>query len=473
MARKLYLDVDNQRLVSGIDSAIAASVPSMFFADSGDYELYFLATGTGSTAFDTLDYSAKTVKLAIGAAPPSTATAYVAQNTWSDTSATVSATIARTITGGTAINEQQTVTFTPDAFDGTFAISIPSRTLTFSTVTAGIWTTSGSHGLIALEPFAVTGFGTPTGFSNGGTLYCAQVIDSTRFYAASAATTTAITSATCTTAGTGYTITATTSALDARTTPADVQTAIESLASVGAGNIAVTGIAGRLYRLSYEANKGQFSYPLPTVTHALTPVYGKTAALDFNTTELYNAISASASIAATLEIEVSEGGKVQTVLQTGVTISNNIIGDSSPTPVNPNVATSFRATCDSKTTQSFSAGVSDVLSWNPVVEDEWLGFDAGKTTYTIPAGAGGLWQFNVMVFMWCNPPGVLMVTLCKNSTEIGRMHAASINDAAQATFASTARCEAGDAIQVKCTVWGASGEVRNDDGVCFFDGRLV
>jgi hypothetical protein len=256
------------------------------------------------------------------------------QNTWTNLASTVSATVTRTTTGGASANEQQKVSFSPDAQNGTFSLTFPSRAITLASVTAGLFTTSGSHGLAALEPFTTTGHEAPTGgLANGQTLYVASVVNSTQFRSAGTATTTPVSTYAATTAGTITTLTASTSLIPARASAGDVQTALEAVASVGSGNVLVLAVPGREYRIGYQNNKGQVELPLLTVAASLTPLYGKTATLNFATTQLANAISAAASIEGTLEVEATDGGIVETLVQVPVTLRNDIISATSPTPV--------------------------------------------------------------------------------------------------------------------------------------------
>lgn len=333
MARKLYVNVDESRLVGGINSGLPPVLDNLVEADNVDYELYFVTASSGDTLFEPLDYASASVKFAVGPTPPSGATLYATTTAWTNLSSAVTATLSRTITGTAAVNEQQKLTLAPEAFDGTFALTFPSQELTFASVTAGVFTTSGNHGLAVSQGFVVTGFGTPTGFSNGATLFVSQIVASNKFFANSIVTSTAITSYAATTAGTGYTITASTAAIAARSTTAQVQEALEILSQIGFGNVDVTGTAGKEYRFSFKNNKGQAALPLMTVAHALTPVYGKTGRVNFNTSSLANAISASATLDASLEIEVTNGTEVVTVLQVPVTIKNEVIAAGSPTPV--------------------------------------------------------------------------------------------------------------------------------------------
>jgi len=343
MARRLFIDTEAGRFVDGVNSNIPAALDNLFENDSADYELYFLRRDpTGAFLYEAQDFSAKSVKLHIAPAPPSTATAYVAQNTWTNLPSTVSATVTRAVTGGSVSNEQQRLTFSPDAQNGTFSLSIPSRTITVSAVAAGLFTASDNHGLAVLEPFTITGLTTPTGgLSNGQTLFTSTIVNPTQFRAAATRTTTPTNSFAASSGGTASTITASTRLVAARASGAEVQAALEALPSVGAGNVVVLASPGREYRIGYQGEKGQVPIPVATVAAALTPLFGKTATLNFATAELANAISASASLGATLEVEVTESGSVDTVLQVPVTLRNDIITGASPLPVSTTTATFF------------------------------------------------------------------------------------------------------------------------------------
>jgi hypothetical protein len=271
----------------------------------------------------------------------------------------VTATVARTVTGGASTNEQQNVTFAPAAYDGTFALTIPSRVITVSSVSAGVFTTSGNHGLALLEPFTLTGFTTPTGFSNGNTLFVAALLSSTTLFAAPTPTTTAVTGYTAN-GGTIRTITAATPHLSARATGLQVQAALEQLTSVGEGNISVVASPGSSYRLAYQGAKQQTLLPVATVAAALTPIYAKTATINFSTSALQNAISASASVDAVLEIETTDGSEVETLVQAPITLLNDIIEAGSVTPVTG--TTSFALLAPDSSTWSVSIDNDGVLT---------------------------------------------------------------------------------------------------------------
>ena len=325
MARQLYIDTDSGRFVEGVNSSLTIAVENLFNGDNVPYELYFLkASTTGNAIYDPVDNSAASVKFAIGPNPPSAASAYASQNTWTNISSVVTGTIARTITGSSSTNEQQTLTFAPDAFDGTFSISIPSRTVALSSISAGVFTSSGNHGLALFEPFAVTGATTPSGFTNGQTLYVSTIGSAQTFYANSVITSSTIAYGAAS-AGSIYTITASSSAVPARASVELVQSYVEAVTSVGSGNVNVTGSVAKLYRMSFQNAKQQTQLGLATVAGTLTPVYGKTATISFGTTALLNAISASATIDGTVEVQITNGTEITTVLQKPVVLNKDII----------------------------------------------------------------------------------------------------------------------------------------------------
>jgi len=336
MARKLYIDTEEGRFVEGLNSSIPPDFNTLFEGDIAPYELYFVRRDPSRVnAFAPEDFSGASVKFHIGPPPPSTATAYVAQQTWTNLPTTVSATVTRTVEGGVAANEQQTITFSPEALSGTFALTFPARTIALNSVTGGVFTTVSAHGLTFAEPFVPTGLsGTAGGLANDQQFFVAQVINPNQFTATSKLQTPASVTLAASGVGSIGTITATSRVISARATAAQAQATLEAVPSIGFGNINVLAAPGQTYRLGYQNDKGQIGLPAPTVTtSSLAPAFGKTANVNFNTVELTNAISASASIAAVLEVEATESGKVETFVQVPVTLRNDIIASGAPTPV--------------------------------------------------------------------------------------------------------------------------------------------
>jgi hypothetical protein len=344
MSRSLYLDVESARFISGFNSSIPASLESLFRGDNAQYELYFVQRNTAenpTTLYEPVDYSARTVKLAIGAAPPVSITAYVVQNTWTNFGSTVTATVTRSVTGSATTNEQQLVTLSPAAWSGSFSITIPARSISVSSISAGLFTTSGNHGLTTYEPFVATGFTTPTGFSNGQTLFVATILSSTTFFANATPTATPITGYTASGGGTLSTVLAATSLINARASGAQVRETLEQVASVGIGNVSVVANPGSTYRIAFTGLKSATQLALATAAGtSIVPVHGKYARLNFGTLELSDAISASASIDAVLEVETTDGATIETACQVPVTLNNDLIKTGSPTPITSGV-TSF------------------------------------------------------------------------------------------------------------------------------------
>jgi len=328
MARKLFVDTDIGRFVQGTNSSVPDDLDNLFSGDNVPYELYFLQTNAkGDSVYTTVDNSALAVKLAIGPNPPSSASAYVSQNTWADGSTAVSATITKTITGGVLLNEQQTLAFSTNVSDGTYSLTFPNRSVVLTSITRGLFTTSGSHGLAILEPFVCVGNTAATGFDNGDTLYVTRLKAPNSFYASSSPTGSSGTyqSFSALTAGSIYTVTATSTAIPVRSNPETVKSILEKVPSIGGNNINVSGTLGKTYTMLYQGAKQQFAFPLATVTGSLVPLYFKTASLNFATTALTNAISASATIDATIEVQLTNGTEVTTVIQRPVTIYKDII----------------------------------------------------------------------------------------------------------------------------------------------------
>lgn len=389
MARQLFIDIDQARFVGGLENNQGSGLENLFQHDVAEYELYFVRQNFNApTIFEPQDFSGRSVKLHIGPAAPSTATAYVAQAAWSNVSSTVTASVSRTITGGTAANEQQLLSFSPEAYGGTFSITIPSRTISLTSVTAGLFTTSGSHGLALFESFTVTGSGTPTGgLVDGSTYYVAQLISRTQFRANATVTTTTITGYAATTAGSVLTYDATTQLIRPSDTAERVSAVVAALSSVGNGNVEVTAVPRKSMRFTFIGAKGQVTLPLMTVAAALTPAYHKKATLNFGTTELLNAISASASLSAVIEVETTEGGVIETLAQTPVTITNDIITNASTTPVvTPYSANLLRV---EPTITALTGGAASALDSLATSNGS---YPVGICVFFVRSGAPEIWQ---------------------------------------------------------------------------------
>ena len=262
----------------------------------------------------------------------------VFQSTWTNLSTTVTATIATTVTGSGLQNEIQRLTFSQEPLEGTFRLTFPNIALTSnSTVTSGVFFTSATHGLALNQPITITGFDTTiTGFTRGQTLFINSIPSVTSFLVATTAGGTTITTASATaatTAGSIATFLRQTDPLPASAVAADIATALQALDSIGVGGVSVAGIDGEFADITFSGGKGFCDQPTITIAHGLTAKPGKTADVNFATFALRDLVGNSNAVELDLEIELTESGTRQTVIQSGCSISEELIDANAFSPV--------------------------------------------------------------------------------------------------------------------------------------------
>jgi hypothetical protein len=262
----------------------------------------------------------------------------VFQSTWANLSTTVTATIATTVTGSGLQNEIQRLTFSQEPFEGTFRLTFPNIALTSnSTVTAGVFVTSVTHGLALNQPITITGFDTTiTGFTRGQTLFINSIPSVTSFLVATTAGGTTITTASATaatTAGSIATLLRQTDPLPASAVAADIATALQALDSIGVGGVSVAGIDGEFADITFSGGKGFCDQPTITIQSGLTAKPGKTAEVNFATFALRDLVGSSNAVELDLEIELTESGTRQTVIQSGCSVSEELIDANAFSPV--------------------------------------------------------------------------------------------------------------------------------------------
>lgn len=310
-------------------SVLVAPPASTYFAEDVEaIELYFLSGN------DFLDYSANTVKLAVGLTAPA-----AFQTSWTAISTGVSATITSTQTGGSGADAIQRVAFDKEPVRGTFALRLPSRNVTVSTVAAGLFTCASPHGLVNGQNVTLTGFSSITGFANGASVF---VRDRTTvaFAASNTLNGTAITSAAAAAGGTATIAALTTPQLTHDANSAQVQGGLSS--AVGSTQITVSGNVKEGLVLTYGGQFGGVAFSNVSVVNSnLAAADGLFANLSFNTSEIESLISAGNTSNLRLEVEVSDGTLRQTYASSA-NISADIIATSSPVPLpNPTPASSF------------------------------------------------------------------------------------------------------------------------------------
>lgn len=352
-ARKFYLDTQRRAFVSSPSSTLEASDPLFFDEDVEAVELFFLRpTGDLNTPYEFLDYSANTVKFAVGTTTPA-----ALQASWTALASGVTATITSLVTGESGSNEQQRIAFSPQPVSGGFALQLPSRNITVSSVSANIFTAA-DHGLYSGQSVSLTAFSlTNSSVANGSSYFVIRNSKDTFSLSSTASSTIALT-ATVTSGGGTVTLPAvTTGQLAYNAAPTQVQDAFVSAGVTvgGAPQILVTGTAAKEYVLTYANGSANRDYAnVSIVGSTLLASIGLSANVNFATNEIA-ALVAAGSTTAKLEIEVSGSGKRQTY-QTACSLSSDIVTSTSPTPAPAN--------------NSFTLQSPDASQWTVTIDND-------------------------------------------------------------------------------------------------------
>lgn len=345
--RRFFLDTQTRQFVSSATFPVPSGEPTLFNEDVEQIQLYFLDNG------NFVDYSANTVKFAVGITAP-----LALATSWSSISTGITATVATSITGGTGTAAVQTLSFSAEPEVGSFALRLPARNVTVSSVSASVFL-SGNHGLLNGQSVTLTGFSTPSGFTNG-TQYV--VLNRTRDGFQIADTSAATTAKTVSVASGGGT-----AELDAITTPliaagAGASQVEDAFVAAGisvdaAPQIIVTGDPANGFTFTFSNTQSGINFSaLEIVGNTLARAKGLVGTLNLNTEELQAAIIEGTS-QATIEIEVSGGGvrhTYQTAALLGADIINSVTG-SEPSPVVESTATSFDLQSPNGTVYTISA----------------------------------------------------------------------------------------------------------------------
>jgi hypothetical protein len=181
-------------------------------------------------------------------------------------------------------------------------------------VTAGVFITSAYHGFRVGQPIIFPTLGSPAGVTAGNQYYVYDLLGPDRFRITS------------TSGGTLMTVTAAsgTISIPARSTQlltsyadaADVQAGLEALDTIGDGNVAVAGLAGEYFYLSFRGNKANADFPPVTVLDtSLLPPYGKSGSLNLSVAGLQTLLDASGTTDAVdlkLEVEIGDSTGIET-----------------------------------------------------------------------------------------------------------------------------------------------------------------
>lgn len=329
-ARRFYLDTASRQFVSSPNGTLPAAGGLFFDEDVESIELFFLApTGSLSTPYNYLDYSANSVKFAVGTTTPA-----ALQVTWSAIPSTVTVAITSLVTGGSGSNEQQRITLSPQPVTGSWALQLPGRSVTVSSVSANLFTAA-DHGLYSGQSVSLTAFSlTNSAVANGSSYFVIRNSKDTFTLGATAASTTPLSAAVTSGGGTVELPAITTGQLAYNAAPSEVQAALAASGLIlnNAPQILVTGTAGKEYILTYANGSANRDYGNASVvgSNLLGPV-GLRANVNFATTQIASLLAAGTT-QARLEIEVSDGTVRQTY-QTTCTLASDLLNSTSPTPV--------------------------------------------------------------------------------------------------------------------------------------------
>jgi hypothetical protein len=275
----------------------------------------------------------------------------VFQDTWADIDTAITATLVRTITGSDTTNESQRLSFSKPPFNGVYQLNFPATSFTVDTaVTFGLFETTVTHGLTFLQRVTITGFSAITGYNRGQQYFVNNIPQPNQFTLSAfrsasgefgGSTITGSAEAT-PTAGIITTVAAQTVQISAQATAAEVQNALQALDSIGSGiaqlgestrtsgvrgegGVLVTGVRNIFYDITFTGQKSLCEQPLLTVLNGTTAKDGKVASVDFGTFALRDLLGNNPSVALDLEIEVTENGSKQTVIQTECQVSEELI----------------------------------------------------------------------------------------------------------------------------------------------------
>jgi hypothetical protein len=326
--RRLYVNIGDRTIASGNPLAAGSTASlAVFNEDVESIELYFYKLKEGSeTDAEYVDYSANTVKLAIGITAPA-----ALQTTWTGATTSASATVTSLQNGGSGNSAIQQVSFLPVPQTGSFAISFPSRTISIASITGATFFTSAPHGLLDGQAVTLTGFTAPSGFSNDVSVFVTNRTQQSFRVALTPVAGPLTVSATA--MGSVVTQAIKTPLISAAADQAAVQQAINSagLAVAGAPQVVVDGSASN-FRLRYSGLLANVAVSNVSVVENTAAIYPYLQAnLSLNTTEVAALVAAGQGESCLLEIEVTEDGLRQT-FQAPATISEDIITSSSPIP---------------------------------------------------------------------------------------------------------------------------------------------
>jgi hypothetical protein len=252
----------------------------------------------------------------------------VYEPTWTDLGTALTVSVATTVTGSTLNNEVQRVSFSRAPYLGSYRVTVPTYNVDIaSTITDGVFITTSNHGLTLSQPVVLTGFTALTGYTAGVQYFVRSIPQTTQFLLGITAGATAITTGTgtVTTGSVATTILRQTDPLDAATTAAQLQAALQALDSIGANNLTVSGIQGSYFDVTFGGDKAFTDLPTLQVQSGLSATPGKTAAVDFNTFGVRDLLLNATSVTTEIEVELTTAGERSTIILQPCTLTEELI----------------------------------------------------------------------------------------------------------------------------------------------------
>ncbi len=322
-ARRFFIDTERRNFVASPDAAFAASSPAFFAEDQEPVELFFLEPSPGDVSqFRFLDYSASTVKLAVGVTAPA-----ALQTTWTSLSTTITASITSTVAGGSGVNAVRRLSFAGGRpVDGAISLTLPGTEVAGSVIADNRIFVSETGALFENRPVVLGDFD-----DRDGNWFMVNVGRGS-FQIAN------------TTGGEPLEISGAMGDIFPLpvTIPQITDISAEGIRngiiaagivnSAGRPLIEVSGSYQSGFDLEFVDLLGGRAHENLIVTSTLAAAPGLAATLNFNTNEIAALIAAGNTDNLRMEIEVSESGLRQTY-QTAARVAPDIIASSSPVPL--------------------------------------------------------------------------------------------------------------------------------------------
>jgi hypothetical protein len=309
-ARKFFVDLDKRRFVASDATQAPAPIPTFFANDVEPIELYFLkSSGSSSPLYSYVDYSASTVKLAVGVTSSA-----VSQGSWSATTTACTPTVSLVTNGGSGINEVQKITFPRIPASGTWAIQLPARTVTVSAVTGALFTAA-THGFYSGQQVTLSGF-TVSGGTFANSSYYVVRPDKDNFYIGDKTDGSQTIAAAVSSGGGTATINAiNTGDLAYNASAQDIQSAFiaQGFTTYNGSALQASGSIVDGFFVTYGGSSSNINFELLSiVNNTLAAGAGISANLAFTTTAFLSIVSAG-NTSGIIELEVTSGAQKQTM----------------------------------------------------------------------------------------------------------------------------------------------------------------